>query len=111
MTGFYPRLRDRRGDDVELQDCIETVVNRLEQHQTSEDNPGMLLGKIQSGKTRGFLGVIAKAFDRGYDIALVFTKGTKTLATQTRSSKTRKLRSSTSCRCRSASLVPSGGAS
>jgi len=43
----------------------------------------MLLGKIQSGKTRGFLGIIAKAFDRGYDIALVFTKGTKTLATQT----------------------------
>lgn len=83
MTGFYPRLRDQRGDDPELQDCIETVVNRLEQHQTSEDKPGMLLGKIQSGKTRGFLGVIAKAFDRGYDIALVFTKGTKTLATQT----------------------------
>jgi hypothetical protein len=83
MAGFYPRLRDQRRDDPELQDCIETVVNRLEQHQTSEDKPGMLLGKIQSGKTRGFLGVIAKAFDRGYDIALVFTKGTKTLATQT----------------------------
>lgn len=83
MQGFYPRLRDRRNDDIDLQDCIETVVNRLEQTQTSEDKPGMLLGKIQSGKTRGFLGVIAKAFDRGFDIALVFTKGTKTLATQT----------------------------
>ena len=43
----------------------------------------MLLGKIQSGKTRGFLGVITRAFDRGFDIALVFTKGTKTLARQT----------------------------
>jgi hypothetical protein len=83
MTGFYPRLRDKRQDDDDLQDCIETVVNKLEQTQTSEDKPGMLLGKIQSGKTRGFLGVIAKAFDRDYDIALVFTKGTKTLATQT----------------------------
>lgn len=43
----------------------------------------MLLGKIQSGKTRAFLGVIARAFDRGYDIAIVLTKGTKTLANQT----------------------------
>jgi len=45
--------------------------------------PGMLLGKIQSGKTRGFLGVIARAFDRDYDIAIVLTKGTRTLAHQT----------------------------
>ena len=43
----------------------------------------MLLGKIQSGKTRAFLGVIAQAFDRDYDIAIVLTKGTKTLAIQT----------------------------
>lgn len=83
MTGFYPRLRDARKDDADLQICIENVVNKLEDTKTSEDRPGMLLGKIQSGKTRGFLGVIAKAFDRDFDIALVFTKGTKTLATQT----------------------------
>ena len=43
----------------------------------------MLLGKIQSGKTRAFLGVIASAFDAGYDIAIVLTKGTKTLSGQT----------------------------
>jgi len=43
----------------------------------------MLLGKIQSGKTRAFLGVIAAAFDEGFDVAIVLTKGTKTLAQQT----------------------------
>lgn len=43
----------------------------------------MLHGKIQSGKTRAFVGVIARAFDRGFDIAIVFTKGTKTLSAQT----------------------------
>ena len=37
---------------------------------TSSDRPGILLGKIQSGKTRAFLGVIAEAFDNGYDIAV-----------------------------------------
>jgi hypothetical protein len=83
MTGFYPRLRDTRNDDADLQICIENVVNKLVDTDTSEDRPGMLLGKIQSGKTRGFLGVIAKAFDRDFNVALVFTKGTKTLATQT----------------------------
>jgi hypothetical protein len=43
----------------------------------------MLLGKIQSGKTRAFLGIIAGAFDEGFDVAVVLTKGTKTLARQT----------------------------
>lgn len=83
LTGFYARLRDKRQDDTELQNCIEAVVNHLEEADTSADRPGMLLGKIQSGKTRAFLGVVARAFDRGFDIALVLTKGTKTLARQT----------------------------
>lgn len=43
----------------------------------------MLLGKIQSGKTKTFLAVIALAFDNGFDIALILTKGTKALAKQT----------------------------
>lgn len=80
--GFYARLRDRRDDDDALQACIERVVDQLEQAE-DPDRPGMLLGKIQSGKTRAFLGVIARAFDRGFDIAIVLTKGTKTLASQT----------------------------
>jgi len=80
--GFYSRLRDKREDDDALQRCIENVVSALE---TAEDpsKPGMLLGKIQSGKTRGFLGIIARAFDQDYDISIVLTKGTRTLATQT----------------------------
>lgn len=83
MPGFYARLREARGDGDELAACIERVINQLDQTSTTSDRPGMLLGKIQSGKTRGFLGVIARAFDRGYDIAIVLTKGTKTLSAQT----------------------------
>jgi hypothetical protein len=44
---------------------------------------GMLLGKIQSGKTRAFMGSIALAFDNGVDVAVIFTKGTLLLAEQT----------------------------
>ncbi|UIJ72213.1 Z1 domain-containing protein [Aurantimonas sp. HBX-1] len=80
--GFYSRLRDARGDDEDLQRCVESVVDQL-QSAVDPRKPGMLLGKIQSGKTRAFLGVIARAFDRDFDMAIVLTKGTKTLANQT----------------------------
>jgi hypothetical protein len=82
-SSFYARLRVHRNDDNNLAECIERIVEQLQDNNTSGDSPGMLLGKIQSGKTRGFVGVIAKAFDVGYDIALVLTKGTKTLSAQT----------------------------
>jgi hypothetical protein len=81
--GFYSLLRNKRGDDDELAACIDRVVKQLEDTSTTGDRPGMLLGKIQSGKTRAFVGVIARAFDRGFDISVVFTKGTKTLSAQT----------------------------
>ncbi|MGO9755328.1 MAG: hypothetical protein ACLPNY_01790, partial [Roseiarcus sp.] len=83
MSNFYARLRERRGDDDELAACIERVVNQLESAATTDDRPGILLGKIQSGKTRAFVRIIARAFDRNFDIALVLTKGTKTLSAQT----------------------------
>ncbi|WAJ29300.1 Z1 domain-containing protein [Antarcticirhabdus aurantiaca] len=81
--GFYARLRQKRGDDDVLAACIDRVVNQLEDTATDGDKPGMLLGKIQSGKTRGFVGAIARAFDSSFDIAVVLTKGTKTLSAQT----------------------------
>ena len=80
---YYSRLQAKRGDDAALAKCIESVVDRLETESTTSERPGMLLGKIQSGKTRAFLGVIARAFDRNFDIAIVLTKGTRTLASQT----------------------------
>ncbi len=80
---FYARLKSFRNDSDELANCIERVVNQLDESVTSDSRPGMLLGKIQSGKTRAFVGVIASAFDRGYDIALVLTKGTRNLSAQT----------------------------
>lgn len=80
---YYSRLRASRQDDDQLAACIDRVVKQLEDTATTGDRPGMLLGKIQSGKTRAFVGVIARAFDRGFDIAVVFTKGTKTLSAQT----------------------------
>ena len=56
-----------------------------QQDEGARKRPGMLLGKIQSGKTRIFIGVIAMSFDNGYDVAVVFTKNSLALAKQTTS--------------------------
>ncbi|HEV3156685.1 MAG TPA: Z1 domain-containing protein [Candidatus Baltobacteraceae bacterium] len=82
-VGFYDDLAARRGDDESLQRTVAETVAHLRDGQTNVSHPGMLLGKIQSGKTRAFLGVIAACFDESYDGAIVLTKGTQTLAIQT----------------------------
>jgi len=63
--------------------CIEQSVERLQACATSAEKPGMLLSKIQSGKTKTFLGIIALAFDNHFDIAVILTKGNKALTKQT----------------------------
>jgi hypothetical protein len=78
--------KDDQGKPVynsQARNCIVETIEGLLTKTTTPDNPGMLLGKIQSGKTRTFLGVIALAFDNGFDVAVVFTKGTNALAQQT----------------------------
>ena len=60
--------------------CIYDVVSKFDEIQ---DKPLMMLGKIQSGKTRSFIGVISLAFDNDYDLAIVLTKNSNALAKQT----------------------------
>ncbi|CUN53094.1 Z1 domain-containing protein [Clostridium disporicum] len=60
--------------------CVVQAVEKLEE---IGDKPLMMLGKIQSGKTRSFIGVISLAFDNGYDLAVVLTKNSNALAKQT----------------------------
>lgn len=67
----------------DLAEAIAKTVTELESTETSASRPGMLLGKVQSGKTRAFIGVIARAFDVSFDVAVILTKGTKALARQT----------------------------
>jgi hypothetical protein len=80
---FYPVFAKQQSYNEKMCECVETVVDRLLSTETTDDRPGMLLGKIQSGKTRAFMGSIALAFDNGVDVAVIFTKGTLLLAEQT----------------------------
>src|SRR3984893_4087676 len=69
--------------DPDEQGCIERSVEKLLSQPTTINKPGMLLGKIQSGKTKTFLGIIGLAFDNGYKVGVILTQPTKALAKQT----------------------------
>ena len=83
VASFYDQLAARRGDDQQLRSKVEETVSNLTAGTTSTRSPGMLLGKIQSGKTRAFLGIIARCFDKGYGVAVILTKSNVSLAQQT----------------------------
>lgn len=63
--------------------CIQSTVAQLRSVKTEGSHPGMLLGKIQSGKTKTFLAIMGLAFDNEYEVAVILTKGTKALSRQT----------------------------
>ncbi len=67
---FYETLPNKRQDPDDLKLCIEDTVQELLENDTNVNRPGMLLGKIQSGKTQASIGIIALAFDNGYDIGI-----------------------------------------
>ncbi|MDQ0156528.1 Z1 domain-containing protein [Robertmurraya andreesenii] len=80
---FYPEFKEKNNYSLETKQCIENTLINLMKNDTTVSRPGMLLGKIQSGKTRTFIGITALAFDNDYDITIVLTKGTRALAQQT----------------------------
>lgn len=63
--------------------CVETTVSKLLEDGPKAEEPGLLLGKIQCGKTDTFENIIGLSFDKGIDIAIVLTKGTNALVNQT----------------------------
>jgi hypothetical protein len=79
---FSEFTKDSRYGKKDIEVISETVISLLD-YETNLDRPGMLLGKIQSGKTKTFIAIIALAFDNGFDGAIILTKGTKALSKQT----------------------------
>lgn len=84
-TPIYDRLveENKFGVSKEKAECIESTVAELLSDAPNASDPGLLLGKIQCGKTDTFETIIGLAFDRGIDITIVLTKGTNALVRQT----------------------------
>ena len=62
---YYDQLATKRGDSPELIANTEEIIQKLLNQDTSTRKPGVFLGKIQGGKTRAFLGMIARGLDHG----------------------------------------------
>ena len=85
-VSIYGELTKERKDTPELMKCMEDAVEALINQEKGADGtykPVCLLGKIQSGKTRAFLGVIALAFDKGINTIVILTKNSTLLGEQT----------------------------
>lgn len=85
VEDFYQRLcrKKKYPDSDDLKKCVYKVVDELSKKDTTINRPGMLLGKVQSGKTNAYISIITLAFDKGYDIAIILQKGTRALSEQT----------------------------
>lgn len=83
--GFKRVLAEVRREplSIDTETCSRKLVEQLLATGTTSERPGMLLGRIQSGKTRAFVGAIAIAFDNDFDIAVVLTKNSVALTKQT----------------------------
>lgn len=79
LNGEFFSVKKKEYDERTMR-CIINCVDKLDE---IDDKPLMMLGKIQSGKTRSFIGVISLGFDNGYDLAIVLTKNSNALVKQT----------------------------
>ena len=87
---YFYKKTEGHGYEIKLRECIETACQYcLDNTDKSEiekiNKPIMLLGKIQSGKTRAYTGLIALAFDNGFDMVFILSKNSKALINQTTS--------------------------
>ena len=81
VDGFFKsNVEKQMTTDEMTQDAIDSVfinaariLNHCPNPHNDEDvsKTGIVIGKVQSGKTLNFISVLALAFDNGYDIAIV----------------------------------------
>jgi len=92
MDGFFRQNVEKQmlSDDMS-QDAVDSVFSnaaRILSHcpnaniQEELAETGIVIGKVQSGKTSNFISVLALAFDNGYDIAIVLGGNTLDLLKQ-----------------------------
>jgi len=81
-TFFSPLIQKNNYKTEEIQ-VMQNTVSKLLETSTTSKKPGMLLGHIQSGKTRSFLGSMGLGFDNGFDVVIILTKNSNALVKQT----------------------------
>lgn len=92
VDGYFKRKAEQQmlSDDMS-QDAVDTIFSNAVRILSHCPNPetaqevsetGIVIGKVQSGKTSNFISVLALAFDNKYDIAIVLGGNTLELLKQ-----------------------------
>ncbi|WP_080875859.1 Z1 domain-containing protein [Oceanobacillus timonensis] len=80
---FFTPLFQKNNYKQEEKNVMQRTVSNLLKTSTTSKKPGMLLGHIQSGKTRSFLGSMGLGLDNGFDVVIILTKNSNALVKQT----------------------------
>lgn len=80
---FFSYLKEKNNYNEQELKTMQNTVRKLLDISTTSNKPGMLLGNIQSGKTRSFVGAMGLAYDNGYEVTIIFTKNSSALVKQT----------------------------
>lgn len=86
--GYFPRYVEKECGTQEerknLTDDVESFWERLKEYEAKSSRAyGLAVGRVQSGKTRNYIGLMFKAIDEGYNTIIVLTSKSNLLAQQT----------------------------
>ena len=76
------------GDGGRTEADVESILARMNdilagREPTRQRVNGLVVGRVQSGKTRNYIGLMLKAVDEGYNVIIVLTSPSTALADQT----------------------------
>ena len=86
---YFPKYLATIPKDTRTPVAVSATIARLEEviesHAcTSPRANGLVVGRVQSGKTRNYIGLMLKAADEGWNVIIVLTSAIRSLALQTR---------------------------
>ena len=84
----YIKSLDGGNGDQRTKADVESIVERMNEllagRETTEQRVnGLVVGRVQSGKTRNYVGLMLKAVDEGWNVIIVLTSSNTALADQT----------------------------
>ena len=91
MTSFYNQyIETVTKNDARTRSSVDAIIGRVDSlladNAKNGEPPrvsGLVVGRVQSGKTRNYVGLALKAADAGWNVIIVLTSAIKALAEQT----------------------------
>ncbi|MBQ7190275.1 MAG: hypothetical protein IJR99_12765 [Kiritimatiellae bacterium] len=84
---YFPKYLATISKDTRTSVAVNETIGRVNEVIESDvlhRCNGLVVGRVQSGKTRNYIGLMLKAADEGWNVILVLTSAIRSLALQTR---------------------------